>query len=128
MIKQFLFFSLLIFSLSCVNGQTKNINPKEFNTQIAQKGKKIILDVRTDAEVAQGIIEGAQQIDFNKGDFEAKIVNLDKNTPIYLYCAAGGRSGKAAKIMEQKGFKNVTNLSGGINAWKSDGLKLVTKK
>ncbi len=126
--KHLLLFLFFTTTLSCSNAQTKNLTPAEFKTQTAQTSKKIILDVRTDGEVAQGIIEGAQQIDFNASDFDAKISVLDKNTPVYVYCAAGGRSSKTAKQLEQKGFKSVFNLSGGITAWRNAGFPTASKK
>jgi rhodanese-related sulfurtransferase len=41
-----------------------------------------------------------------------------------VYCKSGGRSGKAAKQLEKKGF-TVYNLIGGISAWKAAGKTIV---
>ncbi|MCX8481310.1 MAG: rhodanese-like domain-containing protein [Sediminibacterium sp.] len=43
-----------------------------------------------------------------------------KNEPIYLYCRSGNRSGQACMILESIGFKNVTNVLGGMLAWKEN--------
>ena len=43
-----------------------------------------------------------------------------KNEPIYLYCRSGNRSGQACMILESIGFKNVTNVLGGMLAWQEN--------
>ena len=40
-----------------------------------------------------------------------------KDDEVVLYCRSGNRSGIATQILEQMGFKNVKNLSGGMLAW-----------
>jgi rhodanese-related sulfurtransferase len=77
-----------------------------------------IIDVRTDGEVAQGIIAGAQQIDISKPNFNAELAKLDKNAPVLVYCAAGGRSKTALDQMKSLGFAEVHNLARGYGAWK----------
>jgi len=72
--------------------------------------------VRT-GEVAQGMIENAIQIDFNASDFESKIAALDKDKEYLMYCRSGNRSGRACKMMQKKGFKNLYNLEKGYSAW-----------
>jgi rhodanese-related sulfurtransferase len=41
-----------------------------------------------------------------------------KEKEVYLYCRSGNRSGQAALILESMGFTNVTNVVGGMLAWK----------
>jgi len=51
-------------------------------------------------------------------DFERKIQELDKETPVYIYCTAGGkRSVDSMQKMKDLGFKEVYNLEGGLVAW-----------
>ena len=40
-----------------------------------------------------------------------------KDEEIICYCRSGNRSGQACMILEGAGFKNLKNLSGGMNAW-----------
>jgi rhodanese-related sulfurtransferase len=40
-----------------------------------------------------------------------------KEDEVIVYCRSGNRSGQAAMILEQMGFKNVINLTGGMLAW-----------
>ncbi len=108
-------YSLLIIAIilgACAQTQqAKDLDAKAFKELIAQTPNAIIVDVRTDGEVAQGVIENAIQIDFNGQNFELNLDQLDKNKPTFLYCASGGRSGSASKIMVEKGFKQVYNLN-----------------
>ena len=81
----------------------------------------VILDVRTDPEVAEGMIEGAIQIDYRGENFEEEVAKLDSSKTYVVYCRTGGRSAAASKIMtEELGFKNVNNLLGGYSEYSSD--------
>ncbi|MGY0504904.1 Grx4 family monothiol glutaredoxin [Luteimonas sp. e5] len=51
----------------------------------------------------------------------AAIEALDKTTPIAFLCAVGGRSGQVAEHFRQRGFREVYNVSGGIEAWSESG-------
>lgn len=98
-----------------------NLTQEEWKQQLASDDKAVILDVRTDAEVAEGIIPNAIQIDIYKGQgFIYKLEELDKTKNYYVYCRSGARSGQACSIMNQMGFKNAYNLSGGILEWNED--------
>ncbi len=46
----------------------------------------------------------------------------DKNTPIILACRSGGRSMNAASFLENLGYTQLFNLSGGILGWSEEGL------
>lgn len=98
-----------------------NLEPKLFQEKSTNG---IILDVRTPEEVAAGKISGAITMDFQESDFLSKAKELSKDKEIYIYCAVGGRSSKAAEIFIQEGFTKVYHLSGGINAWAEAGLPI----
>ena len=91
------------------------------------KDKKIqLVDVRTAAEVkSTGKINGAKVMDYSSPDFKTQVEKLDKNKPVIVYCAAGGRSPRAAAMMTKMGFKTVYDYSGGMNDWLSKGKKTV---
>lgn len=113
--------SLLLLACSA-NGQIKNVDVDEFKKEVSTlEENEVLLDVRSKQEVKAGYIEGMINIDFYSDDFEAEIDKLDKSKTYYVYCAAGGRSMKAANMMEEKGFNNLYNLNGGITAWKNSG-------
>ncbi len=80
------------------------------------------LDVRTARERADAAIAGSQLVslwDLMKGRLP-----LPKDKPILLVCAVGGRSYAAGKVLSQKGYQEVYNLSGGIKAWYKQGLPI----
>jgi phage shock protein E len=82
----------------------------------------ILLDVRTPEEVAEGKLAGSKAINYNDDNFAEALNELDPNQPVYVYCAAGGRSSKTATLLGEKGFTLVYNLDGGITAWEEAGL------
>ncbi|MEA5427681.1 rhodanese-like domain-containing protein [Arcicella lustrica] len=120
------FVVLFLVLTSCSNTQSlKNINSVEFKSLIVSNKNLLILDVRTDIEVASGIIPEAIQVDYTADNFEQKIAQLDKNKTVFVYCATGGRSAAAASVLAGNGFEHVYNLEGGIEAWKEKGFSVV---
>ena len=97
----------------------KNITQEEWREKTAQDDNAVILDVRTQNEVDEGIIPGAvTDMDFYEGQgFIEKLNNLNKSKNYYVYCRSGNRSGQAAQLMGQLGFDEVYNLLGGMNEW-----------
>ncbi|WP_276496578.1 rhodanese-like domain-containing protein [Pontibacter litorisediminis] len=91
--------------------QVQNMTPTEFKRQNLNS-KTVLVDVRTPEEYASGHLDGAMLSDFRGGDFAEDIRNWDKDKVYYLYCASGNRSGQAAELMKQAGFKHIYNLGG----------------
>ncbi|PIB32538.1 rhodanese [Gaetbulibacter sp. 5U11] len=86
--------------------------------QLEKDDNAIILDVRTDEEVAEGKIPNAIHIDIYKGQgFIYAVEELDKSKNFYVYCRSGGRSAQACAIMNQLGFDTTYNLLGGFSEW-----------
>ena len=99
----------------------EDLSQEEWASRLENDKNAVILDVRTDAEVADGIIPNAIHIDIYKGqDFIDEIETLDKDKNYYVYCRSGNRSGQACAIMDQLGFENAYNLEGGILEWEGD--------
>ena len=98
-----------------------NLSQEDWKTQLDTDTNAVVLDVRTDAEVAEGIIPNAIQINIYEGQgFVYKLEELDKSKNYYVYCRSGNRSGQACAIMNQLGFENAYNLVGGILEWKGE--------
>ncbi|HCR48263.1 MAG TPA: rhodanese-like domain-containing protein [Rhodothermales bacterium] len=83
-----------------------------------------IVDVRTAQEFRMGHLPQSRNIDIMAPGFENRVQLLDKEKPVLVYCAVGSRSARAAEMMSGLGFKTVTNLSGGIQAWGSAGMPI----
>ena len=99
----------------------EDLSQEEWASRLENDKNAVILDVRTDAEVADGIIPSAIHIDIYKGqEFIDEIEALDKDKNYYVYCRSGNRSGQACAIMDQLGFENAYNLEGGILEWEGD--------
>jgi phage shock protein E len=71
-----------------------------------------VIDVRTPEEYAAGHLAGAQNIDVEAADFEARIDDLDKAAPYLVYCRSGNRSKTAADLMVADGFTDVVDAGG----------------
>jgi rhodanese-related sulfurtransferase len=99
----------------------KEVDPG-FVAEIATQGAHLI-DVRTEAEVAQGVIDGAIHIPLHLLPLRAADIPQDK--PVVIYCRSGARSAQACAFMASKGFCNMHNLSGGIMAWARSGNALI---
>lgn len=98
-----------------------DLTQKEWTKQLAADNNAVIIDVRTDEEVAEGIIPGALQIDIYKGQgFIYEVDALDKDKAYYVYCRSGARSANACAVMNHLGFGKTFNLLGGIMEWKGD--------
>lgn len=106
-------FILFSFSLSNLKAQTTNLTPQEFIAKVKTTKDAQLLDVRTPQEWEAGKIASSNCINFNDAAFKQQIEKLDKNKPVFVYCAVGGRSSKAAPILQQAGFKYIYNLTGG---------------
>lgn len=109
-------------SIACESQQEKEagievISPTDFALKMESLDNEILIDVRTPDEWEGGIIEGAVKINFFEEDFNAKIQKLDHSKPVFVYCKKGGRSAKAAKKLEEAGFKTIYDLAGGYDAW-----------
>lgn len=89
--------------------------------QFKQDGNAVLLDVRTDSEVAEGCMPNAKHIDIYKGQgFISEIEVLDKSKNYYVYCRSGIRSAQACALMNQLGFENAFNLVGGFLEWQGE--------
>ncbi len=103
----------------------EDLTQEEWASQLDSDSDAIVLDVRTDDEVADGIIPNAIHIDIYKGqEFISEIEDLDKSKNYYVYCRSGNRSGQACAIMDELGFNNAYNLQGGILEWDGDLVDL----
>ena len=73
-----------------------------------------LVDVRTDEERARARIDGSRLLDQAYHD---ALLRMDRNTPIVFQCHHGVRSQQAAEYFRREGFRNLSNLQGGIDAW-----------
>lgn len=98
-----------------------DLTQEQWAAQLQGDADAVILDVRTEEEVEDGIIPGAIHIDFYMGaGFLEEIDKLDKSKSYYVYCRSGNRSGQACALMNSRGFERAYNLKGGMLEWEGD--------
>ncbi len=80
-------------------------------------GGWVIVDVRETCEWndALGHVPSAELVPL--ATLEAAAVHWDRATPVVVMCRSGGRSGRAALLLEQLGFARVASVRGGMLAW-----------
>lgn len=101
-----------------------DLSQTEWASKLNDDTNAVVLDVRTDVEVIEGVIPNAIHIDIYKGQaFVDEINALDKHKNYYVYCKSGGRSGQACGLMRQLGFDNAFNLVGGFSQWIGEKAK-----
>jgi molybdopterin/thiamine biosynthesis adenylyltransferase/rhodanese-related sulfurtransferase len=77
----------------------------------------LLLDVREPAEFEKARIEGARLLPL--GELPDRVAELEawRERSVVVHCHRGGRSAQAARWLREHGFREVANLSGGIEAW-----------
>lgn len=96
----------------------QTITPEELQKKLTAKETLHLIDVREPHENAEFNIGGTL---FPLGKIQTmqidEIEDL-REQEVIIYCRSGVRSSQAAMILQQLGFTNVTNLTGGMIAWK----------
>ncbi|GEM_PF-400123 len=101
----------------------EGITPLEAKKRMDADPNTVILDVATPIEhTLLGKIEGSLLLEQGKVPFNIKKKVHDARTPIIVTCSSGKRALLTAKVLKEMGYKNVTYIRGGLNAWKKAGL------
>ena len=107
---------LLLLFPRLLSGGIIVINVKEA-VLLTKREACTIIDVRNEEKFNEGHIPDAINIPFIKLPEEInKLKNKSKKT-ILLYCGSGNSSGKAMKLLSQKGFESVMSIEGGFAEW-----------
>lgn len=83
-------------------------------------GDVVLVDVRTDQEVSRGVIAGARHIPLHL--LTARFEEIDRARAVVFYCQSGARSAQASAFLSAKGWQEVYDLAGGMNAWVRNGM------
>lgn len=112
--------------MGAANAAVPKITADEARKLIADENA-VVVDVRDAPEVlASGKIKGAINISRGMLEFRADAetpyhnAELQKDRPIILYCASGGRSALSGKVLKDMGYQRVYNL-GGFKDWAENG-------
>ena len=112
--------------LEAANAAVPKITPAQAKEMIA-KDNTLVVDVRDGTEVAaSGKVAGAVHVSRGMLEFRADPEspyhdkNFAKDKDVILYCASGGRSALAGKLLKDLGYEKVFNL-GGFKDWADSG-------
>lgn len=101
-----------------------SISPEDLQSKINAKDAYTLIDVRTEGEYSQGHIHGSTLIPLDILSSEIRKAVPDKSQEIFVNCRSGGRSTQAVHMLNDLGYTNVINVTGGIMAWSGAGYPL----
>jgi NADPH-dependent 2,4-dienoyl-CoA reductase/sulfur reductase-like enzyme/rhodanese-related sulfurtransferase len=100
-----------------INRGCSPLSVEELHQMISDNADIEIIDVRNPSERANGeFIEGSVNIPLD--DLRENLDKIPTDKLVILHCARGMRGYIAAKILSQRGFRNINNLAGGYKVWK----------
>jgi rhodanese-related sulfurtransferase len=100
------------------NSEVIEIDAATLSESLAQ-GNVRVIDVRTDAEVAEGVIPGAEHIAMDR--FDPAALDTSDGRAIVLYCRSGRRSAMVAEKLAEHTGEPAVHLEGGVLAWQASG-------
>jgi molybdopterin/thiamine biosynthesis adenylyltransferase/rhodanese-related sulfurtransferase len=102
-------------------GSIREVSAGELEQLQQTSPDTVVVDVRETNEWDEGFIPGAVHVP--RGFLESRIEAAipDHDARVVVYCAGGSRSALAVKTLESMGYTNAINMTGGFQAWKSQG-------
>ena len=114
------------------NAEIKSVSPEELKQQLDNE-EIILVDVRSkDVIEAEGQIDGSVHVPRDMLEFHAdqrpdnplRKEELDPEKKIVVYCGVGGQGTLSTKTLQDMGYSDVSNLSGGTKSWVEAGFNL----
>ena len=96
----------------------------ELKKILDKDSKAILIDVREEGEFKDVHAPRAQLLplsEFDPTDVSDQM-HIPKEQTIYVICKSGGRSMRAAQLLEEAGYKDLVNILGGTTAWVQSGF------
>lgn len=142
----FLIFTLAVnfLFLACNNNQTETTGTKAKITDSVSTNFKspkakltanealtlsnegaLIIDVREPDELAELSYDVKNIINIPLGELEKRLAEVPKDKQVIVVCKRGGRSSQAYELLKEKGFENIANMEGGMEAWNEKGLPTI---
>ncbi len=104
--------------------QTERISAPSLAEELASADPPLVLDVRSRREWAASHINGSLNVPLNH--LQERLAEIPRDRRIAVHCAGGYRSSIAASILHQYGITRVIELAGGLAAWETAGLNVVS--
>jgi rhodanese-related sulfurtransferase len=140
-IKLFLIFTFLLASVACSGQANAPANdagttdapaidvsslPETLDVNavasLQNRDDVVLIDVREQWEYDEGHIPGITLIPMS--ELQSRLAEIPTDKEVILTCRSGNRSGQVYEFLQQQGYDNVHNMSGGILAWESAGLEV----
>ena len=95
---------------------------KDWFDSVREHGTPVVLDVREPHELRTASIkaDGFELITIPMGVIPPRINELTPERPVACLCHHGARSMQVANFLQARGFQQVANVFGGIDAWSSE--------
>ncbi|MDA1343349.1 MAG: rhodanese-like domain-containing protein [Proteobacteria bacterium] len=93
----------------------KQLSATELKAKLQDKERFFLVDVREPNEFEVAHIDGSVLIPLNQ--IPGRLREIDMEQEVVLICHHGMRSMQAANFLNQVGYKQISNLVGGIDAW-----------
>jgi hydroxyacylglutathione hydrolase len=104
-----------------------NIEADELAMDLPHDPNLVVVDVRREAEYADGHVKGAQNIPLNEMTDVVTIANFEDNQNLYIHCAGGYRSIIASSLIKRQGVHNLRNVLGGWGKIKEEKNIVIEK-
>lgn len=120
----------LLADLKAVKSSVPSIAPADLMAMNKAGKDFILVDVRDPDEVALGKIDAEKWKHMSRGKVEFQAIKangLPQDKMAVIYCAAGTRGALVTKMLMNYGYKNIKNLTGGVQGWVKAGYPLVNK-
>jgi rhodanese-related sulfurtransferase len=101
-------------------GHVPQLSAEELNRRLVKGEKMTLVDARAKREYMTGHIDGANNIP--APDLRKRYRELDPEVPIIVICNTGHRSSLGASILKRQGFKEVSNVAGGMTGFNAGGF------
>jgi len=115
----FLVSALLGGCLGSVGAKHSEITAQEVKAMLSSNDGVVVLDVRERSEYCSkdGHIPGAVNYPWNSAILQKRYPELGPSDTIVIVCRSGRRSHEAADYLQSKGFSNLYDVAGGMDAW-----------
>jgi rhodanese-related sulfurtransferase len=102
------------------------IEPSEAVAMINNDG--VVVDLRSAEAFSRGHIVNAKNVPYDELDTQQGKLEQFKSKPVIAVCDAGMTSTKAVASLRTSGFDSAYSLKGGMTAWSTAGMPVVTGK
>lgn len=103
------------------------IQPSEL-VEVKKAEKPVyVLDTRSTEEFAVSHLKDARFIDYDHFNMK-DVQEIPKDAKVVVYCSVGYRSERVGEKLKAAGYKDVSNLYGGIFQWKNEGYTVVNQQ